>query len=137
MIKNLWINLPVKDVEKSKTFFSNIGFKPNTAYADNTFSASFLLGDKQIVVMLFNEQLFKGFIQTETSDTSKGTEVLFSIDAESREEVDALAKLVESAGGKLYSQPAEVQGWMYGFGFIDLDGHRWNSLFMDMGKMPK
>ena len=63
--------------------------------------------------------------------------ILFSIDAESKDDVDALAKKVTDAGGTLYSNPTEIQGWMYGFGFIDLDGHRWNSVFMDMGKMPK
>jgi predicted lactoylglutathione lyase len=70
-------------------------------------------------------------------DTGKGSEVLFSFDAESREEVDALAKKVEHAGGDIYGQPSETQGWMYGFAFADPDGHRWNMLYMDMSKMPK
>ena len=96
-----------------------------------------MIGDKGVVVMLFIDPVFKTFTQSETSDTTKGTEVLFSIDAESKAEVDELAAKVKAAGGTLYSNPTEVQGWMYGFGFIDLDGHRWNSVFMDMSKMPK
>jgi predicted lactoylglutathione lyase len=62
---------------------------------------------------------------------------LFSFDAESREEVDEMAKKVKAAGGTLYAEPAENQGWMYGFAFVDPDGHRWNMLYMDMSKMPK
>jgi len=61
---------------------------------------------------------------------------LISIDAESREEVDEWAKKVTAAGGNVFAQPAENQGWMYGCAFADLDGHRWNVLYMDMSKMP-
>ena len=137
MTKQIWINLPVKDLVKSKEFFTSLGFNFNTPYGNGPVSACMMIGDKGVVVMLFIEPVFKTFTQTETSDTAKGTEVLFSIDAESKAEVDELATKVKAAGGTLYSNPTEVQGWMYGFGFIDLDGHRWNSVFMDMSKMPK
>jgi predicted lactoylglutathione lyase len=63
-------------------------------------------------------------------------EVLFSISADSREEVEQLAEAVKAAGGQLFSAPKEIQGWMYGCGFSDPDGHKWNSLFMDPEKMP-
>ncbi len=87
--------------------------------------------------MLFSEALFKGFTANGLADTSKGTEVLFSIDAESTEEVDAMAEKAVAAGGDLFSKPALNQGWMYGCAFADLDGHRWNVLYMDFSKMPK
>ncbi len=73
----------------------------------------------------------------ELTDTAKYSEVLLSFEAESREEIDKLAKTVVSAGGTLFSEVGEVQGWMYGFGFNDLDGHRWNALHMDFNKIPK
>jgi predicted lactoylglutathione lyase len=60
--------------------------------------------------------------------------MLISIDAESRNEVEELAQKVEEAGGVLFAKPAENQAWMYGCGFSDLDGHRWNVLFMDYSK---
>ena len=63
------------------------------------------------------------------------SEILISIDAENKGEVDALAKKVEEAGGTVFAPPAESQGWMYGCAFADLDGHRWNSLFMDFSKL--
>jgi predicted lactoylglutathione lyase len=87
--------------------------------------------------MLFTEAVFKSFSRNENTDTQKGTEVLLSFDAESREEVDEITNKAEQAGGTVYGKPSEIQGFMYGSGFTDLDGHRWNALFMHMGKMKK
>ena len=94
-----------------------------------------LVGEKNVMLMLFLEDTFKGFVQTELSDTSKYSEVLFSFDAESKEEVDEMLIKVEKAGGKIMGKP-DQNNWLYGFGFADLDGHRWNILYMDMSKMP-
>jgi len=137
MTKEIWINLPVKDVAKSRTFFTSIGFPLNPHYNNGDESACITVGTKNVVVMLFKEDAFKSFIQHEIANAAKGTEVLFSFDAENEAEVDEMAKKVVAAGGMLYSKPATVQGWMYGCAFIDLDGHRWNVLHMDMSKMPK
>ena len=60
---------------------------------------------------------------------------MISIDAESRQEVEDLAQKVNDAGGVVFAKPAEKQGWMYGCGFSDLDGHRWNVLFMDYSRL--
>ena len=137
MTKELWINLPVKDVNRSREFFTKIGFTLNPHYGNNEQSASFFVGSKNFVVMLFTEPAFKIFTGQPLADTTQGTEVLFSIDAESREEVDELAKKAADAGGTIFGKPGENQGWMYGCGFADPDGHRWNVLYMDMSKMPK
>jgi predicted lactoylglutathione lyase len=136
-IENIWLNLPVKDVRKSKSFFKAIGFKENPMHEKAEHSASFLIGKKEFVMMLFLEKNFKNFTQNEISDTSKGTEVLLNIDAQNKKEVDEMAETVRKAGGKIFAEPEEAQGWMYAFGFEDLDGHRWCMLYMDMEKMPK
>lgn len=136
MTKQIWINLPVKDIEKSKAFFTALGFSFDSEYGNTETSASLIIGEKNVVVMLFTEEVFKGFTQTTLADTSKGSEVLFSIDAESKQEVDEFLKKVKFAGGTIFGDPQD-QGWMYGFGFADLDGHRWNMLYMDITKMPK
>ena len=60
---------------------------------------------------------------------------MLSIDAESKEEVDEIAQKALDAGGKTNHQPGEMQGWMYGCVFSDIDGHKWNVLYMDMSKM--
>ena len=135
MTKQIWLNLPVKNIEKSKQFFSSIGFSFNEEYS-NGHSACMLVGDKNFVVMLFEESLFGNFVQNTIVDTQTHSEMLISIDAESRNEVEELAQKVEKAGGVLFAKPAENQGWMYGCGFSDLDGHRWNVLFMDYSKLP-
>ena len=137
MTKELWINLPVKNVRKSREFFTKIGFSANTKFPETEQSSSVFAGTKNIVIMLFVDSVFQGFTQNKLADTKQSTEVLFSIDAESQEEVNELAEKVQNAGGTIYAKPAESQGWMYGFGFADLDGHRWNVLYMDMSKMPK
>ena len=135
-MRSIWINLPVKDLEKSTTFFKEIGFKQNPNY-NRSDGASFLLGEKEIVMMLFPEETFKNFTYNEIADTNKGTEVLLNIDAQSKEEVDEMAKTVKKAGGKIFAKPELSEGWMYVFGFEDLDGHRWSMLYMDFEKMKR
>ena len=134
MTKQIWLNLPVKNVAKAKEFFWKIGFSFNEQH-DTPSSTCMVIGEGHFVVMLFEELLFKSFTQNELTDTHSGSEILISIDAENKEEVDALAEKVTDAGGTVFSPPAESQGWMYGFGFADLDGHRWNVLYMDFSKL--
>lgn len=136
MTKQVWLNLPVKEVAKSKEFFTKIGFSFNEEH-DTESSTCMLIGEASFVVMLFEENMFAGFTQNKLADTKICSEMLISIDAESREEVDRLAKNALDAGGILYTKPAEHQGWMYGCGFADLDGHRWNVLYMDYSKLPQ
>jgi predicted lactoylglutathione lyase len=135
--KEIWINLPVKNVSKSKEFFTKLGFAFSTKYGDSNDNACLLIGSKNIAIMLFAKPTFKAFVKNEITDTKQSTEVLLSFDAESREEVDEMARKAENAGGTLFGKPSEIDGWMYGCGFADLDGHRWNPLYMDMDKMPK
>ena len=63
--------------------------------------------------------------------------MLFNLGAATREDVDAYIEKVAQGGGVMYAMPSEVDGWMYGCGFVDPDGHRWSVLYMDMSKMPK
>jgi uncharacterized protein len=136
MTKQVWLNLPVKDALKSKEFFTKMGFKflEERTTPD---SACMLVGEANFVIMLFAESMFENFIKFQITDTSQSSEFLLSIDAESREEVDAIAQNAKDAGGTVYAEPGENQGWMYGCGFADLDGHRWNVLYKDFSKMPQ
>jgi uncharacterized protein len=137
MTKEIWINLPVKNVAASREFFTRLGFSFNPRFGNTEQSACLNVGSKNVAVMLFAEPLFKSFTQNEMADTGKVNEVLLSIDAESKEEVEELARKAADAGGVVFGKPQENQGWMYGCGFSDLDGHRWNVLYMDISKMPK
>jgi len=135
-VKQIWLNLPVKNIPKSKIFFNSLGFKLNPKHPENDFSACYLIGEANVAVMLFPEATFESFIQHTITDTTQNSEILISIDAESIEEVDELAKKAVAAGGILFGKPSLVQGWMYCCGFTDLDGHRWNVLYMDTSKIP-
>jgi uncharacterized protein len=137
MTNDIWLNLPVKDLAKSVHFFTQIGFSPNPGPGNSASSASFLVGDKKVVLMLFAQDMFTGFTQNPLADTSKGSEVLFSLGATTREEVENYSKNAASAGGSVFAEPGESNGFMYGCGFCDPDGHRWNALFMDMTKLSK
>jgi predicted lactoylglutathione lyase len=138
MTKQFWINLPVKDVNVSREFFGKLGFRFNPQFGNGPNSAAMQVGEKDVTVMLFDEATFKGFVENcGLADTAQGVEVLLSIDAESKEEVDELAQKAIEAGGKSNHKPNEMQGWMYGCLFTDPDGHSWNVLYMDMSKMPK
>ncbi|MES2277812.1 MAG: VOC family protein [Bacteroidota bacterium] len=134
MTKEFWLNLPVKDIKKSRAFFEEAGFKFNPQYAGEN-SDCLMIGSKGVIVMLFEEPQFKGFTGAEVTDTGRSTEMLLSFDAESPGEVDEWAKKAEAAGGTVFGKPSSIQGWMYGCGFADIDGHRWNVLYMDMAKM--
>ncbi|WP_336789815.1 VOC family protein [Paenibacillus sp. MMO-177] len=132
MPQEIWINLPVKDVEKSTAFFNEIGFQANNVGNER---AKLSIG--QTTILLFPDAALEKFAGARIADTSQTAEVLFSLGANSREEVDELIRKVELAGGTVFGKPSESDGWMYGAGFADLDGHRWNLLYMDESKMPK
>jgi uncharacterized protein len=137
MSREVWLNLPVREPERAKAFYTEIGFRLNEQYVSQDGSVSFIVGDNQVVLMLFPESTFRGFLGNAEGDSWQGTEVLFSLGANSREEVDELAMKAERAGGTVFGKPGEKGGWMYGCGFADPDGHRWNALYMDMSKIPQ
>jgi len=133
----MWLNLGVENIVKSREFYQAIGFQIMEEYACSDDMIGLIIGEQKVSVMLFPNHMLGGFLQNSVTQTNTSNEVLLSFDAVSPEEVDAQIELVEKAGGKVYGKPSWTQGWMYGAGFCDLDGHRWNILHMDMSKMPK
>ncbi|MFD1864253.1 VOC family protein [Planococcus sp. FY231025] len=129
MAKECWINLPVKDISKSKEFFKALGFRLNERFADSDTVAGVVIGGHNSMIMLFPVETFEGFINAKIADTQAGTEMLISISVEDRDEVQELIHKAANAGGIVYAEPGERNG-MYGAGFCDLDGHRWNLLVM-------
>ncbi|EIM07081.1 hypothetical protein A1A1_07894 [Planococcus antarcticus DSM 14505] len=128
-MKELWINLPVKDLNKSRVFFEDIGFKFLKQRGDNDQLVGLVIGNHQVQVMLFPDETFKGFTQNALTDTNQSTEVLFSISVDTKEELDEIIGKVKQAAGFVFGKPSERNG-LYGAGFADLDGHRWNLLVM-------
>jgi predicted lactoylglutathione lyase len=133
MAKQIFINLPVKDLKKTMSFFEKLGFTFNMQFTDDK-AACMIIGEN-IYAMLLLEKFFKTFTNKEIADAKKSTEVLIAIDAESKYAVDEMIRKAVEAGGSTYRNPQD-DGWMYGHSFADLDGHQWEVLYMDESQMP-
>lgn len=128
MAKQIFVNLPVKDLGKTIEFFKKLGFEFNPQFTDE--NATCMIVDENIFVMLLVEKFFKTFTQKEICDTTKNIEVITALSTESREKVDKMLDNVIKAGGKESRKPQD-HGWMYGRSFEDLDGHIWEMIYMD------
>jgi predicted lactoylglutathione lyase len=126
--RKMFVNLPVRDLEKSMRFFSALGFEFNKQFTNE--SGACMVVSDEAFVMLLTEPFFKTFTTQELCDTSKSTEGLFALSCESRAEVDDLVKKAIAAGGR-HAMDAQDHGFMYGWSFYDLDGHHWEVLWMD------
>ncbi len=134
MPKQIFLNIPVKDLKKSTDFFTKLGFRNNPQFSNDR-GACMVISDT-IYVMILTEPFFKEFTKKEIADTSKENEVILCLSADSKEEVDTMIKNALAAGA---TDPSEIQdyGWMYNRGFKDLDGHAWEFTYMDMSQMPQ
>jgi predicted lactoylglutathione lyase len=133
--KQIFFNLPVKDLNKTMEFFSKIGFKFNHQFTDN--NAACMIIDENKFAMLLAEKFFKTFIpKKKISDAKKSTEVLIGLSYKSKKAVDDLVNKAIKAGGKEFRE-AQDQRWMYTRSFEDLDGHIWEVFYMDITAMPK
>jgi predicted lactoylglutathione lyase len=133
MAKQIFVNLPVKDLTKSMDFFKGLGFSFNMQFTDQN-AACLVLGEN-LYVMLLTEPFFKTFTNKEICDSSAYTEVLIAIDVDAREKVDEMVNKAVSSGGSIYREPQDY-GWMYQNAFSDPDGHQWEVVFMDTSQIP-
>jgi predicted lactoylglutathione lyase len=127
MNRQIFLNLPVADLEESIAFFEALGFSRNPDISDD--GAACIVVSDEIFVMLGTHARFREFTPKEVCDTSKAVEVLISLSCSSREEVDALVAKALAAGGTTYDKPEDF-GFMYTHSFVDLDGHGWGLLHM-------
>lgn len=132
--REMFVNLPVKDLSKTIDFFKQLGFEFNPQFSDE--NATCMVIGKYNFAMLLTEPFFKGFTpHHEIADAARSKEVLVAVSLESREAVDNMMKQAIAAGGKEY-RPRQDLGWMYGCAFQDIDGHVWEPFYMDMNAMP-
>ena len=134
MKTKIFVNLPIKDLNKSVTFFTKLGFSFNPQFTDE--NATCMIIGEDIFIMLLVEKFFKSFTKKDVCDTSKNTEAIVALSIESREKVDQMIEKAIEAGG---SEPREKQdqGWMYGRSFEDTDGHLWEVFFMEESAIKK
>ncbi|MDB5755428.1 MAG: extradiol dioxygenase [Massilia sp.] len=128
MNKQIFVNLPVKNLEKSKAFFSALGYTFNPQFTDQN-AACMIISEDSIYAMLLAEDFFKTFTAKPIAQAHEVTEVLTCLSCESRQEVDDLVSKAIAAGGKAPRAPQD-HGFMYGHGFEDLDGHIWELAYM-------
>lgn len=134
MHQQIFVNLAVKDLNRSIDFFKALGYSFNPQFT-NEAGACLMLGDN-LHAMLLTEPFFKGFTGKPLVDATQGTEVLTCLSCTSRDEVDALVAKAIGAGGSA-PRPPQDHGFMYGHGFEDLDGHIWELMYMDRAAAEK
>jgi predicted lactoylglutathione lyase len=124
----IFVNLPVKKLDRSIDFFTKLGFTFNPQFTDET--ATCMIVSEDIFVMLLTYEKFKTFTPKAICDATKSTEVLVCLSTESRKEVDEMVERAIAAGGTTYNEPQD-HGFMYSHGFQDLDGHIWELVYME------
>ena len=133
MKRQIYVNLPVRDMERSKAFFGALGFRFNPQFT-NEQGACLVISD-DIYAMLLAESFFRTFTNKPVADARQTTEVLVCLSCASRAEVDDLVRRAVAAGGSA-PMPVQDHGFMYGHGFTDLDGHMWELAYMDPSATP-
>lgn len=124
----IFVNLATSDLDASRKFFTGLGYEINAQFSDDT-TASIPLSDS-IVVMVHTPEKYRQFTKKEIVDSTKNSEVLIALSAESREKVDELVEKAVAAGGSVTGETQD-HGFMYGRAFDDLDGHTWEVVWMD------
>lgn len=128
-MKMIFVNLPIKDLEASKSFYTALGFSINPDFTDET--AACVVVSETIYIMLLTEAKFRDFIENEIADARNTTEVINALSVDSRAEADELFDKAIAAGGAPW-KPVMDEGPMYGTSFQDLDGHVWETIYMDL-----
>jgi len=134
MATQIFINLPVKDLKKSMSFYEAIGFKNNPQFTDDT--AACMVVSDTIYVMLLSYDKFKQFTSKSIIDAKNTVGVLNSLSVNSNQEVNGFVEKAVKAGAK-ETRDALDYGFMQLRSFEDLDGHNWEVFYMDISKFPK
>ncbi|MDQ3197546.1 MAG: VOC family protein [Pseudomonadota bacterium] len=128
MATKIFVNQPVKNLDKSIEFFTELGFTFNPQFTDET--ATCMIVSEDIFVMLLTEAKFKTFIPKQICDATKSTEVLVCLSSESRAKIDEMVRKAVTGGGTT-PMDSKDYGFMYQHGFQDLDGHIWELIYME------
>ena len=128
--KKIWANFSVKDANRTNQFYKQLGFKANKVNGDPKL-ASFFFGDDDFVIHFFeqNSQIDEYL----TSGSKNGNEIIFTLSAETKQEVKEWEDKVKAAGGKIFNEAGRDKTDHYGFAFADPDGHKFNVLLMEEG----
>lgn len=126
-MKQIWGNLAITDIEQTTKFYIALGFKPNGEMNSKEL-ISFSCGENNFIINFFLKDVLENNTKTQFSDLKNGNEIIFSLSAESRDQVNEWVEIVKNAGGKISVEPYEI-GEGYTFVFSDPDGHKFNVLY--------
>jgi uncharacterized protein len=133
MFRQIFVNLPIKDMARSQAFFKALGLSFNPRFT-NEQGACLEIGEN-FYAMLLVEPFFQGFIQKPISDAHQSTEVILALSVDSRAEVEAVMVKAVAAGATRIPATKDY-GFMVQDGFSDLDGHQWEVFWMDEAAAP-
>ncbi|XZF12413.1 VOC family protein [Chitinophagaceae bacterium MMS25-I14] len=127
--KKIWANFSVKDAKRTSQFYTQLGFTTNKPNNDPKL-ASFLFGDDNFVIHFFEQG---SQIDEYLPPGSKNGEVIFTLSAETKAEIEEWIDKIKQAGGKVSDGAGRDKTMHYGFVFEDPDGHKFNVLLMEKG----
>jgi predicted lactoylglutathione lyase len=128
MHKQIFVNLAVEDLQKSRAFFGELGFSFNPKFSND--QAACMVISENIYAMLLVKPFFQTFTTKTIIDPKQQVEAITCLSCESRAEVDEIVAKAVRAGGKT-PRPPQDYGFMYSHGFDDIDGHTWEFVYMD------
>lgn len=133
MSKQVFINLPVKDLAKSMAFYEALGFTNNPQFTDDTAAA--MVWSEQIIVMLLTHEKLQQFTSKQIIDAKKSIGVINGLSMESPEEMNKITNNAITKGGVELDELKDY-GFMQYRSFEDLDGNQWEVMYMDMSRVP-
>lgn len=133
-INSIYVNLPVKDLKKSREFWTKLGFSFNEQFSNDD-AICLILNEGMIYAMLIKHEMFLTFTNRPIADNST-TQVLLAIGVESKERVDEILKIALENGATRYLD-SQDESWMYYDRFADLDGHQWEVMYADESLIPQ
>ncbi|MEN9751695.1 MAG: hypothetical protein RLZZ600_742 [Actinomycetota bacterium] len=127
MFNSIFVNLPVENLKRSVAFFTELGFTFNAQFTDET-STCMIVGDN-LYVMLIEHAKFSGFVDKKIAPKDS-VEAILAFSCDSADHVRTLSEKAISMGARKINDP-EDHGFMFSWGFEDLDGHLWDLFWMN------
>ncbi|MGB5026401.1 MAG: VOC family protein [Saprospiraceae bacterium] len=133
MAKQIFINLVVKDLQKSMDFYTALGFTNNPQFSDD--KGKCMVWSETIFVMIMTTEKFSSFATKPLADTKANLAGIYALSLDSVDEMNTLMGKGLQAGG---TEPSELKdyGFMQQRTIEDLDGHTWEFFYMDLSKFP-
>jgi uncharacterized protein len=133
-IKSIFVNLPIKDIQKTRAFWTKLGFSFNEQFSDDK-ALCLVLNEGSMYSMLITHEFFSTFTNRTIADNTT-TQVLIAIEVDSKQKVDEIVQLALQNGGTRDREAAD-HGWMYYDTFADIDGHQWEIMYTDENKITQ